>query len=158
MMAFVVGVVVVLAVAVVVGADFIRACLWSWRMRVAERQTARAGRARWNGGRGFLIPVDAQRSTVPRLFVEPNGGGSGCPRFTHDAGRVKAVHHDETGVLLQVYGRGSALEHMAFVYVVDASTDRPALLRVPPGMTRAREAVAWTFGMEEREWDPVLEA
>jgi|SRR5579864_2608133 len=33
----------------------------------------------------------------------------------------------------------------------------PSLLRAPPGMKHANEAVAWTFGMEEGEWDPPLE-
>jgi len=157
MIALGVAVVVMLAIAAVVGADFVRSVLWSWRMRGADRQIVRAGRARWDGGRCFLIPVDSPRSTVLRLFVDPYGGGSGRPRFTSDDGRVKVVQDDETGVLVHVYGRGSARAHMAFVYVVDPSTGRPSLLRVPPEMTRAREAVAWTFGMKEREWEPVLE-
>jgi hypothetical protein len=30
-------------------------------------------------------------------------------------------------------------------------------LRVPPEMQTAREAVAWTFGLSEREYDPTTE-
>jgi len=30
-------------------------------------------------------------------------------------------------------------------------------LRVPPNMTTAREAVAWTFCLSEREYDPLKE-
>jgi hypothetical protein len=39
----------------------------------------------------------------------------------------------------------------------DGSTKRYAL-RVPPTITRAREAVAWTFGMKEREYQPLKES
>jgi hypothetical protein len=31
------------------------------------------------------------------------------------------------------------------------------MLRVPPTMKRAREAVAWTFGKTEAEYQPAIE-
>jgi len=50
-----------------------------------------------------------------------------------------------------------------FVHVKDSSTERRYLLRVPPTdaarqpMTRVRQAVAWTFGMSEAEYQPSKE-
>jgi hypothetical protein len=93
----------------------------------------------------------------PQKLVQHRNEFLGCLRFTHNDGRVRVGHRDETGVLLYVYGRGSARAYMTLLYVVDASSGRPSLLRVPPRMKHASEAVAWTFGMEEREWDPLLE-
>jgi len=151
---------VLLAMIAVVSADFVRGFLWSRHMRITNRETTRAGRITWDGHRCFTIPVETwpPRPAPLRLSVGADSDGRGCPRFAYDGGGVQVVHHDDTGVLLHLYGPGSNRAYMAFVYVIDTSTGRPSLLRVPPGMARAREAVAWTFGMEEREWDPVLEA
>lgn len=44
-----------------------------------------------------------------------------------------------------------------YVYVRDSSTDRAYYLRVPPTITRADQAVAWTFGLDEEEYHPVQE-
>jgi hypothetical protein len=49
-------------------------------------------------------------------------------------------------------------DDIVFAYVKDASTPRRYLLRVPPHMRRIREAVAWTFGMTEREYNPIAES
>ncbi|GIV03656.1 MAG: hypothetical protein KatS3mg015_2486 [Fimbriimonadales bacterium] len=38
------------------------------------------------------------------------------------------------------------------------STDRPYIVRVPPTMRRTREALAWTFGVEEQEYAPLVES
>lgn len=51
-----------------------------------------------------------------------------------------------------VYG-----EPIMLVHVKDASTPRRYLLQVPPGMQRVREAVAWTFGLDEDEYKPLVE-
>jgi len=37
-------------------------------------------------------------------------------------------------------------------------TVRQYVLRVPPTMTTAREAVAWTFGMDAEEYEPQMES
>lgn len=44
-----------------------------------------------------------------------------------------------------------------YVYVKDSSTPRRYLLRVPPDATRLRAAVAWTFGLREDEYAPLVE-
>jgi hypothetical protein len=38
------------------------------------------------------------------------------------------------------------------------STGRDYVLRVPPTMNSAREAVAWTFGMKAEEYQPISQA
>ncbi len=44
-----------------------------------------------------------------------------------------------------------------FAYVKDSSTERKYLLRVPPNMVRIRQALAWTFNMNEKEYAPLIE-
>jgi hypothetical protein len=46
---------------------------------------------------------------------------------------------------------------LTYVYVKDASTPRRYLLRVPPQMRSCAEAVAWTFRMDIREFQPSKE-
>ena len=48
-------------------------------------------------------------------------------------------------------------EPLVMVQVEDPSTDRVYMLRVPPTMTRAREAVAWTFNIPEKSYNPVIQ-
>lgn len=43
------------------------------------------------------------------------------------------------------------------VKVKDHSTSREYLLRVPPTMKSVKEAVAWTFELSEREYNPIIE-
>jgi hypothetical protein len=44
-----------------------------------------------------------------------------------------------------------------YVQVQDASTQRQYYLRVPPNITSADEAVAWTFGLSGQEYQPAQE-
>lgn len=48
-------------------------------------------------------------------------------------------------------------EDIVAVYVKDASTTRKYFLRVPPKIKTAREAVAWTFGFSEDEYNPTVQ-
>jgi hypothetical protein len=45
-----------------------------------------------------------------------------------------------------------------YVHVQDSSSARSYYLRVPPTIHRADEAVAWTFGLSEEEYQPAQEA
>lgn len=47
--------------------------------------------------------------------------------------------------------------YLVMVEVVCPSTDRKYMLRVPPTMTRAREAVAWTFDFDEPTYTPAIQ-
>ncbi|SRR5579884_25540 len=146
-----------LAVAALAALVLVCALWTAARPERADGGTVASGRARLEGNR-FIVPLELpQGRTSMRLFFEPDGVGPGCPRFMHDGGSVRVVHRDEAGVLLHVYGRASRSARLAFVYVVDRSTGQPALLRVPPQMRRAREAVAWTFGIDEPDWHPAVE-
>ncbi len=44
-----------------------------------------------------------------------------------------------------------------YVQVRDASTERQYFLRVPPSIRRADEAVAWTFALQEQDYELVQE-
>ncbi len=44
-----------------------------------------------------------------------------------------------------------------YLWLQDASTPRRYLLRVPPEMRRVRQAKAWTFGVSEEEYAPLIE-
>ncbi len=45
-----------------------------------------------------------------------------------------------------------------YVRVRDGSTQRQYYLRVPPAIKRADEAVAWTFGLNEQDYQPMQES
>ncbi len=44
------------------------------------------------------------------------------------------------------------------VQVICPSTKREYMLRVPPNLATCSQAVAWTFGMSEKEYSPVMES
>lgn len=46
---------------------------------------------------------------------------------------------------------------IAFLQVKDSSTGKRYFLKVPPDMRGVREAKAWTFGLEEDEYNPTIE-
>jgi hypothetical protein len=75
-------------------------------------------------------------------------------------GRVAKVHEDGCGIL---YRMQSKEDEPILVVRVANSTPEPDgtikeyFLRVPPTMQRARQAVAWTFGLTEEEYQPLVE-
>ena len=70
-------------------------------------------------------------------------------------GAGKVVHEDDTGQLWKCGFIDD--EELALVRVIDASTDRIYWLRVPPEMSTAKEAVAWTFSMEATDYNPQVQ-
>lgn len=46
---------------------------------------------------------------------------------------------------------------IAFLQVKDSSTGKRYFLKVPPDVQSVKEAKAWTFGLEEDEYDPTVE-
>lgn len=79
----------------------------------------------------------------------------GYERFVAEVGAT-TIDVDGEGSLLRIEPGGTGRPIM-FVYVKDATGDKRYLLRVPPTMSRVREAIAWTFGMREREYKPIVE-
>lgn len=79
----------------------------------------------------------------------------GYERFVEEVGAT-TVDVDGEDSLIQLNPSGTN-QPIQFVYVKDATSDKRYLLRVPPTMRRVREAIAWTFGMGEREYRPEVE-
>lgn len=73
----------------------------------------------------------------------------GYEKFIADA-EAEIVSSSGESNLLNVHG-------IKFVSVKDSSTSRRYLLRVPPGMEKCEEAIAWTFGMKAAEYQPEVE-
>ncbi|GAA2370850.1 DUF6745 domain-containing protein [Dactylosporangium salmoneum] len=83
----------------------------------------------------------------------------GYERYVREAG-ARRVAEDETGVLWRVTFTDD--EPLAMVEVVNSTpepdgTSRVYWLRVPPQTRTAREGVAWTFGLTEDEYRPLVQ-
>jgi len=75
-------------------------------------------------------------------------------------GRVAKMHEDQCGILYRMQSRED--EPILVVRVMNSTpepdgTIKEYFLRVPPTMQRARQAVAWTFGLTEEEYQPLVE-
>jgi hypothetical protein len=83
----------------------------------------------------------------------------GQARYLVDS-KAMEIHTDDFGTLYRKKIPGD--EALLMVKVVNSTPEsdgsfKDYFLRVPPTMTRAREAVAWTFGRTETEYEPVME-
>ncbi|MFB4317962.1 DUF6745 domain-containing protein [Actinomadura sp. 21ATH] len=83
----------------------------------------------------------------------------GYDRYLAESGAHPA-HRDSTGVLWRIDLPGD--EPIAMVEVVNSTpepdgTYRTYYLRVPPGTRTARQGVAWTFGVDARDYKPEKE-
>nr|MDO8118729.1 hypothetical protein [Candidatus Sigynarchaeota archaeon] len=71
---------------------------------------------------------------------------------------TKIIHQDPTtGAELVRIRMGKGMEELYFVRVIDNTSKKPYLLRVPPVMQSCRQAIAWTFGLSESEYKPLVE-
>jgi hypothetical protein len=81
----------------------------------------------------------------------------GWHRVMADLGAV-TIHEDNFGKLVETEKLATLLDgedpKARFVIVKDASTDRIYALRVDPSMETAQAAVAWTFQVEPKSYDP----
>jgi hypothetical protein len=92
---------------------------------------------------------------VRRIMVERFG----LERYILESG-ARLVHTDECGALYRK--ELSDDEPVVAVHVVNSTAEpdgsyRKYILRVPPTMRTAREAVAWTFGRRSDEYWPTIE-
>ncbi|MBF0618705.1 MAG: hypothetical protein HQL19_00900 [Candidatus Omnitrophica bacterium] len=95
----------------------------------------------------------AQNAEIRRIFLQELG----YERFLAQA-PYEVIHKDGPQALVRI---GSSLpdeEPIALVKVCCPSTGAFYVLRVPPEMQTVREAVAWTFGLSESEYQPTQEA
>lgn len=98
---------------------------------------------------------EAANVNVRRIMIDIYGPS----RFLKDSGS-EMIHKDEYGELYQQDIPGD--EPLTMVCVTNSTmesdgTFRRYFLRVPPNMRTAQEAVAWTFGMDQREYHPEVE-
>ncbi|MFJ8228991.1 DUF6745 domain-containing protein [Streptomyces sp. NPDC094448] len=81
----------------------------------------------------------------------------GYDRYLAESG-ARPVHRDEAGILWRIPMNGD--EDVVMVEVVNSTpepdgTYRTYWLRVPPSTGTAKEGVAWTFGLDEKEYEPL---
>jgi hypothetical protein len=77
------------------------------------------------------------------------------------AGNCIKLHSDETGTLYRMNVPGD--EPILVVQVINSTPEPDGsfneyFLRVPPSIARARQGVAWTFGLSEEEYYPIAES
>ncbi len=87
-----------------------------------------------------------------RVLIERYGPS----RYLQESGAVE-IHSDECGTLYRRELDGD--EALVMVKVINSTAEpdgsfREYFLRVPPDTETARQAVAWTFGLEENEYEP----
>ncbi len=96
-----------------------------------------------------------RNAEVRRVMIERFG----AIRFITESG-AKKYQEDECGILYRKDLHGD--EPIVMVKVINKTqepdgTFKEYFLRVPPTITTAREAVAWSFGMQKEEYSPARE-
>jgi hypothetical protein len=120
--------------------------------------------------RGMPIPSDLVdrlgRLTHRQIAAERNAElrrvmleHFGYERYLREAG-AQRVSQDESGILWRL--NFSDDEPLVMVEVINSTpepdgTSRVYWLRVPPATRTAREGVAWTFGLTEAEYRPLIQ-
>ncbi len=118
----------------------------------------------WHGSTvSRWIIEEPKKITVPRIMKEFNAevrrvliDRYGLEKFIKASG-AQQVHRDECGVLYRKEFDDD--EPLVMVKVKNSSKEpdgsyKHYFLRVPPDMKTAREAVAWTFAMDEADYKP----
>jgi hypothetical protein len=112
-------------------------------------------------GRVTVDMIDSEPNVeVRRVMMERFGG---VERFMSAAGATE-VHRDECGVLLERTFKVRSTDSRRVVAVrVKNSTPEPDgtfkdyVLQVPPNTRTAREGVAWTFGLDAKDYRPAMQ-
>ncbi len=126
----------------------------------------------WHGRRVTDEIIERPSSiTIDRIENEPNVEirsilveRYGISKFLKDSG-AKKIHEDEYGILYRKRFESSDpfLDEPLVVVRVHNATPEPDgfhkqfFLRVPPNITTAKEAVAWTFGLDSDDYAPQIE-
>ena len=121
----------------------------------------------WRGVRVTQDIVERPETiTVAKVGAEPNAEvrrvmieRMGAERFMRE-GNAKRIHRDKFGTLWHRHMKNE-FEPFAVVEVVNGTPEpdgsiKHYWLRVPPTVSTAREAVAWTYGMTAEEYDPEI--
>ena len=101
------------------------------------------------------IESESSNAEVRRVLTELYG----LERYIQDSGAIRQ-HEDDFGVLLRKKVEGD--EDLVMVKVVNSTPEpdgsyKDYFIRVPPTVTKAKEAVAWTFGKTEEEYIPLVQ-
>jgi hypothetical protein len=119
---------------------------------------------------GVIVPDDVimlkEPITIERIAAERNIEVRRVliERFGLDDylknGKVIKIHKDNCGTLWRMDVEGD--EPIMVVQVVNSTAEPDGIfkeyfLRVPPNIVRAKQAVAWTFGLTEDEYVPLVE-
>jgi len=101
--------------------------------------------------------LDEQNVEMRRIKLERYG----LPRYLKNVG-AREVARDERGVLLHTDRMnewpGEDRDGARYVLVQDSSTDRQYALRVAPYVQTPSEGIAQTFGLTEKQYQPIQEA
>ncbi|MEG3630466.1 DUF6745 domain-containing protein [Streptomyces poriticola] len=98
---------------------------------------------------------EEENAELRRVMLEHYG----YDRYLEESG-AEPLQRDEAGVLWRIELEGD--EPLVMVEVVNSTpepdgTHRTYWLRVPPRTRTAREGVAWTFGLDEADYEPERE-
>jgi hypothetical protein len=108
-----------------------------------------------------VATIEAERNAeVRRVMIERYRSGeeiNGAAAFVRDAGGERIDHDERFGTLWRriiEYG-----ESILILEVVNATPEKDGrfkhyFLRVPPAVSTAREATAWTFGLAPQDYAP----
>ena len=120
---------------------------------------------------GVRVPADIiehpEKITAARVRDEPNAeirrvmlSRFGEARYLQEIG-AKLIQQDRFGELYRTDMNGD--EPLCMVKVMNSTPEpdgsiKPYWLRVPPDMKTAHQAVAWTFGLTEKAYAPLIES
>lgn len=79
----------------------------------------------------------------------------GFKKFVEELGGT-SIHKDGDSELILLRIRKNE-EPLMVIKVRDSTTREVYILRVPPHVRTCREAIAWTFSLEESEYNPIIE-
>jgi hypothetical protein len=96
--------------------------------------------------------MQEQNLEIRRAMQERLGGD----RFVQMVGG-QCIDTGKRGRLIEIDLEDDPERIAHYIQVQDASTDRLYYLRVPPSITNADEGVAWTFGMNVPDYQPIQE-
>src|SRR4029077_9941466 len=94
----------------------------------------------------------AENETYRRNLIEVYRDG--LVGYLRDSG-AQTVQRDDIG---ELFRRETVGDPVVAVLVKCPTTGRAYVLRVPPTVQTAREAVAWTFGMTVEEYQPTAQS
>jgi hypothetical protein len=97
---------------------------------------------------------EEDNSEIRRVMIDRYG----LARYLVDS-KAKEIHRDDWGILYRQEIRDD--EPLVMVKVVNSTPEPDGIvknyfLRVPPDMTTARGAIAWTFGKKEQDYAPAV--